>query len=181
MRPCAACCRITLSFAMARSPITIPTRPLPGTLIRATVTELRGRMKTRCKILLFSRRTARINSRGSISCAPCEVSIHVCPAVCTCISAKAGRSRPFTLPCLGISRLIGMSVTQEFQDRMARIEGLVQKLEAGADPASRSTARELIQCLMELHGTGIERMLEIVAGGSDAAAGLIDSMGRDEL
>ena len=47
-----------------------------------------------------------------------------------------------------------MSVTQEFQDRMARIEGLVQKLEAGADPASRSTARELIQCLMELHGDG---------------------------
>jgi hypothetical protein len=74
-----------------------------------------------------------------------------------------------------------MSATQEFQDRMARIEGLVQKLEASADPASRSTARELIQCLMELHGTGIERMLEIVAGDSDAAAGLIDSMARDEL
>jgi NifU-like domain len=74
-----------------------------------------------------------------------------------------------------------MSVTQEFQDRVARIEGLIQKLEATADPASRSTARELIQCLMELHGTGLERLLEIVAGSGDAAAGLIDSMARDEL
>ena len=74
-----------------------------------------------------------------------------------------------------------MSVTQEFQDRVARIEGLVQKLEASADPASRSTARELIQCLMELHGAGLERLLEIVAGSGDAASGLIDSVARDEL
>ena len=76
---------------------------------------------------------------------------------------------------------MGMSVTQEFQERVARIEGLVQKLEASADPASRSSARELIQCLMELHGTGLERILEIVAGGGDAGAGLIDSMARDQL
>ena len=74
-----------------------------------------------------------------------------------------------------------MTATQEFQDRVARIEGLVQKLESSADPASRSTARELIQCLMELHGAGLERLLEIVARGGDAATGLIDSMARDEL
>jgi hypothetical protein len=74
-----------------------------------------------------------------------------------------------------------MSVTQEFQERVARIEGLVQKLEASADPASRSTARELIQCLMELHGAGIERMLEIVASRGDAGTDLIGSLARDEL
>lgn len=74
-----------------------------------------------------------------------------------------------------------MSVTEEFQERMARIEGLVHKLEASADPASRSTARELIQCLMELHGTGIERLLEIAASAGDAGPGLIDTMSKDEL
>jgi hypothetical protein len=74
-----------------------------------------------------------------------------------------------------------MSVTQEFQDRVARIEGLVQKLESSGDPASRSGARELIQCLMELHGAGLERILEIMASGGDAAAGLIDSLARDAL
>jgi NifU-like domain len=74
-----------------------------------------------------------------------------------------------------------MSVTQEFQERVARIEGLVHKLESSADPASRHTARELIQCLMELHGTGLERILEIVASRGDAGIGWIDSLGRDEL
>jgi hypothetical protein len=74
-----------------------------------------------------------------------------------------------------------MSVTQEFQDRVARIEGLVQKLEASADPASRRCAKELIQCLMELYGAGLERILEIVANDGDAGSGLIDSMARDQL
>jgi len=74
-----------------------------------------------------------------------------------------------------------MSVTQEFQDRVARIEGLVHKLENSADPASRSSARELIQCLMELHGAGFERILEIVASRGDAGIGLIDSLAKDEL
>jgi hypothetical protein len=74
-----------------------------------------------------------------------------------------------------------MTVTQEFQDRIARIEGLVQKLENSSDPASRSTARELIQCLMELHGAGLEQMLEIVASRGDAGVGLIDSLAGDAL
>ncbi|MGA2213785.1 MAG: NifU family protein [Bryobacteraceae bacterium] len=74
-----------------------------------------------------------------------------------------------------------MSVTQEFQDRVARIEGLVQKLEGSADPASRGSARELIQCLMELHGAGIERILEIVDSCGDAGGGLIASLGQDPL
>ena len=74
-----------------------------------------------------------------------------------------------------------MSVTQEFQDRVARIEGLVHKLESSGDPAARSSARELIQCLMELHGTGLERMLEIVASRGDAGVGLIDSLAGDAL
>jgi hypothetical protein len=74
-----------------------------------------------------------------------------------------------------------MSVTQEFQDRMARIEGLVRKLENSGDPATRSSIKELIQYLMELHGAGLERILEIVADRGDGAAGLIDSMAQDEL
>jgi NifU-like domain len=74
-----------------------------------------------------------------------------------------------------------MGVTQDFQDRVTRIEGLVQKLEANGDPAARSSARELIQCLMELHGAGLERMLEIVASRGDAGLSLIDSLAGDEL
>jgi hypothetical protein len=55
-----------------------------------------------------------------------------------------------------------MSVTQEFQERIGHIDGLVQKLESSADPALRRTAKELMARLMELHGAGLDRMLEIV-------------------
>jgi hypothetical protein len=74
-----------------------------------------------------------------------------------------------------------MSVTKDFQERIARIEGLVQKLENSGDPASRSSVRELIQSLMELHGAGLERILEMVAESGKAGIDLIDSLGRDEL
>ena len=74
-----------------------------------------------------------------------------------------------------------MSATQEFQERASRIEGLVQKLEAAADPALRATARQLVQCLMELHGTGLERILEMVSTAHEAGAGLLQALGQDEL
>jgi hypothetical protein len=74
-----------------------------------------------------------------------------------------------------------MSAAQEFQERVARIEGLVHKLENSADPVARSSARELIQCLMELHGAGLDRILEIVASRGDAGVGLIDSLAGDAL
>jgi hypothetical protein len=72
-----------------------------------------------------------------------------------------------------------MSATEEFQQRVARIEGLVHQLDGTADPASRSNAKELIECLMELHAAGIERMLEIVV--DSGASGVIDSLAGDEL
>ena len=78
------------SFARARSPTTIPTRPRPGMPIRATVSALRGRMRMPCRTHPFSRRTGLTNSKVSISCARCAVSTPACPAACTCISVTGG-------------------------------------------------------------------------------------------
>ena len=47
------------------------------------------------------------------------------------------------------------------QQQFGRIEELIGKLETTADPAARATARELVQLLMEIHGAGLERMMEI--------------------
>jgi hypothetical protein len=75
-----------------------------------------------------------------------------------------------------------MSVTQEFQERVGRIDELVRKLESSRDPNLRETARDLIQSLMELHGAGLERILEILSSaGGDAGAVIIDSLAHDEL
>ncbi len=68
---------------------------------------------------------------------------------------------------------------KDFQQRLQKIEGLVHTIEASADPHVRSSAVELMQSLMELHGAGIERMLEIVfdSGGEE----IIDRFAENDL
>jgi len=73
-----------------------------------------------------------------------------------------------------------MTDSQEFRERVGRIDGLVQQLESTADPASRAAAKELVQSLMDLHGGAIERILEIVSQAGDSAR-IIESLGKDEL
>lgn len=64
---------------------------------------------------------------------------------------------------------------------MARIEELVGKVETLADPNARATIRELVQSLIELHGSGIERMLEVIVDANDAGLPLIDELAGDDI
>jgi Fe-S cluster biogenesis protein NfuA/nitrite reductase/ring-hydroxylating ferredoxin subunit len=70
---------------------------------------------------------------------------------------------------------------QAFQKGMQQIEGLLNTIETIADPAVRASAEELIQKLLDLHGAGIERMMEIVADGGAPGDAIIDSLARDDL
>jgi Fe-S cluster biogenesis protein NfuA len=70
---------------------------------------------------------------------------------------------------------------KDFRCRMEQIGDLVEKMEGIADPAVRAAAKELVARLMELHGTGLERMLEITFGAGEPAMGIIDEFGRDPL
>jgi len=75
-----------------------------------------------------------------------------------------------------------MRSTQELQERVARIDELIGRLDSSADPVMRATAKELVQTLMDLHGAGLERILEIVSQrAGDAGAGLIECLGHDDL
>jgi Fe-S cluster biogenesis protein NfuA len=69
----------------------------------------------------------------------------------------------------------------EIQLRLQRIEELVRMLEASADSGVRSGALELAQSLMELHGAGIERMLEIAFDSGAHGRETIDRFAGDEL
>ena len=66
-------------------------------------------------------------------------------------------------------------------EQSARIEGLIQKLESSADPGSLSTARELVESVMELYGAGLQRITEILARKGETGRQLLDEFGRDEL
>jgi Fe-S cluster biogenesis protein NfuA len=64
---------------------------------------------------------------------------------------------------------------------MQRIGGLVEEIEAIADPALRATAKELVQSLMDLHGAALERTMEIVAEAGEPGMNLIERLGRDPM
>lgn len=53
--------------------------------------------------------------------------------------------------------------------RIQRIEGLIQQIESSADPGTRAGVRELVEALLEYHGAGLGRILELA--GESAARG----------
>ncbi|MGB7922556.1 MAG: NifU family protein [Pyrinomonadaceae bacterium] len=67
------------------------------------------------------------------------------------------------------------------QQLIQRIEGLLHQIEAMSDPEARASALELVQSLMELHGAGLERMLEITAEAGVPGHAVIDDFAADEL
>jgi Fe-S cluster biogenesis protein NfuA len=69
----------------------------------------------------------------------------------------------------------------EFQQRLQSIERLLGEIEGAADPSLRTSVQQLVQLVMDLHGAGIERMLELVRADATGGEGLIYKLGRDEL
>lgn len=74
-----------------------------------------------------------------------------------------------------------MADENDFHERVRKIGGLVHDLETIADPASRAAVKELVQRLMDLHGTGLERILDIVFQSGDQGSSIIDDLGQDPL
>jgi hypothetical protein len=67
------------------------------------------------------------------------------------------------------------------EDRVQRIQELVHKLEAIPDEDSRNTAHTLVQAILELHGSGLERMLEIVFESGESGQANIRRFAADPL
>lgn len=71
--------------------------------------------------------------------------------------------------------------SQEFQRRLGRVDELIAALEKSPDQKVREQTRELIQTLLDLHATGLERILESVHNTGAQGAAVIDELGRDQL
>lgn len=74
-----------------------------------------------------------------------------------------------------------MTVEKDFQEKIRRLGALVGELDQAPGPGSGVAARELVQLLMEVHGTGLERMMEIVFSAGPAGAALVDQLGQDPV
>ena len=64
-----------------------------------------------------------------------------------------------------------MASEKEFQEKMRQLGTLVGELDQMPGGGSKVAARELVQLLMEVHGTGLERIMELVfeSGGNGSA------------
>ncbi len=74
-----------------------------------------------------------------------------------------------------------MADDKDFQLKVQRIGELVGELENIADPEARASAKALVQLLLDLHGAGLERVMEIVAKNDESGQRTIDDLGRDPL
>ena len=68
-----------------------------------------------------------------------------------------------------------------FQQRLQSLDPLLGKIESEADPSQRADVQELVQSVMDLHGAGIERVLELIRAAGESGESVIQKLGRDEL
>jgi Fe-S cluster biogenesis protein NfuA/nitrite reductase/ring-hydroxylating ferredoxin subunit len=64
---------------------------------------------------------------------------------------------------------------------MEKIEGLIRKIETLTDDEARASAIALMQALMEFHGAGLDRMMEIIAEGGEGGYAVFDRFAADDL
>src|ERR1700683_169720 len=67
------------------------------------------------------------------------------------------------------------------QELAQRVEGLVLRIAAIPDPESREAAQQLVASILELHGAGMGRMMEITAAAGDPGQILIRRFAGDSL
>jgi Fe-S cluster biogenesis protein NfuA/nitrite reductase/ring-hydroxylating ferredoxin subunit len=100
-------------------------------------------------------------------------------------SREGEDGRKVVNPVLSLHVFLGeekefMAKQTDVDAQIGAIEGLLDGLENALDPDLRDSAKELVQALMRLHGTCLERMLDIVAQTGAAGQPIIDSFARDE-
>ena len=69
----------------------------------------------------------------------------------------------------------------EFQNHAQQIETLVQRVTDLPDESARSTALELLQSLMDLHGTVVSRVVQLLSESGEAGRSSLAKLGNDPL
>ncbi len=70
---------------------------------------------------------------------------------------------------------------RDFQARLQRLDALLSEAERYADPLAREHTREIVQSVLSLHGTALERLLDRIREGGEAGAAILDSCARDDV
>jgi Fe-S cluster biogenesis protein NfuA len=71
--------------------------------------------------------------------------------------------------------------SNEFQEKTAEIDALVQRVNSLSDEAARTAALELLQSMMDLHGAALSRMVEVLSSSGEAGKTSLAKLGQDPL
>jgi len=70
---------------------------------------------------------------------------------------------------------------KEFQEKIRQLGTLVGELNETPDGSSKIAAREMVQLLMEVHGAGLERIMELVFESGEHGEAIINKLGHDPV
>jgi Fe-S cluster biogenesis protein NfuA len=69
----------------------------------------------------------------------------------------------------------------EFQEQIRQLGNLIGQFDHLPDGPQKTACKELVQLLMDVHGAGLGRMMEIVFESGSAGPALIDKLGQDSI
>src|ERR1700741_1552170 len=69
----------------------------------------------------------------------------------------------------------------EFQEQVRELGRLITQFDQMPDGPQKAACTRLVQLLMDVHGTGLERMMEIVFESDGTGPAIIDRLGRDNV
>jgi len=71
--------------------------------------------------------------------------------------------------------------SRELKTGLERLDRLLKEAEQQADPASWKCFEQIVQALLELHGAGLERIMDHVQAAGAAGHNILDACTRDEV
>ena len=74
-----------------------------------------------------------------------------------------------------------MSTTTNFHEQVRKLGELIAQFDRMPDSPQKSAGKELVQLLMDVHGQGLERILELVFESRESGSALIDRLGKDDI
>jgi Fe-S cluster biogenesis protein NfuA len=69
----------------------------------------------------------------------------------------------------------------EFQEQIKQLGNLIAQFDHLPDGSQKTACKELVQLLMDVHGAGLERMMEIIFESGNSGQALIDTLGQDSI
>lgn len=74
-----------------------------------------------------------------------------------------------------------MANENDFQEQVRRLGKLVTRFDQLPDSDAKAAGMELVQLLMDVHGRGLERAMEIVFDSGESSQGIISKLGQDPI